>query len=40
LLHDADRYAAMRRAAIARAGDFSADLIIPQYEQVYQEALG
>ncbi len=40
LLHDEKRYDTMRRAALERAKDFSADLIIPQYERAYEEALG
>ncbi len=39
LLRDPARYAAMRRAAIARAGDFSAARIVPQYEALYDEVL-
>jgi glycosyltransferase involved in cell wall biosynthesis len=39
LLND-ERYATMRRAALDRAKDFSADIVVPQYEQAYQEALG
>jgi hypothetical protein len=40
LLHDDQRYDTMRRAALERAKDFSADLIVPQYERAYEEALG
>ena len=39
LLRDPDRHAAMRAAAIAQAGTFSADVIVPQYEALYDEAL-
>jgi N-acetyl-alpha-D-glucosaminyl L-malate synthase BshA len=39
LLRDPARYAAMREAAIARAREFSADRIVPQYEALYQEVL-
>ena len=39
LLND-ERHATMRRAALDRARYFSADRIVPQYEQAYQEALG
>ena len=39
LLRDADRHAAMRSAAIAQARTFSADIIVPQYEALYDEAL-
>ncbi|MFN8651062.1 MAG: N-acetyl-alpha-D-glucosaminyl L-malate synthase BshA [Gemmatimonadales bacterium] len=39
LLLDANRYQVMREAAIAKAREFSADTIVPQYEAVYQEAL-
>ena len=40
LLHNQERHGTMRRAAIARARDFSADIVVPQYEGVYHEALG
>jgi L-malate glycosyltransferase len=39
LLRDPPRYAAMREAAIAKAREFSADRIVPMYEQLYQEVL-
>ena len=39
LLRDPERHAAMRAAAIAKAQDFSADLIVPMYEAFYQEVL-
>jgi N-acetyl-alpha-D-glucosaminyl L-malate synthase BshA len=39
LLWDPERHAAMRAAAIAKAQDFSADLIVPMYEAFYQEVL-
>ncbi|HET7025855.1 MAG TPA: N-acetyl-alpha-D-glucosaminyl L-malate synthase BshA [Gemmatimonadales bacterium] len=40
LLRSPERLAAMRTAAIARAGQFSADAVVPQYEAVYREVLG
>ena len=39
LLRDAPRYAAMREAALAKAREFSADRIVPMYEQLYEEVL-
>ncbi len=39
LLRDPVRYAAVRAAAIARAREFSADRIVPQYEALYEEVL-
>jgi N-acetyl-alpha-D-glucosaminyl L-malate synthase BshA len=39
LLRDADRYRAMREAAIERAREFSAARIVPQYEALYEEVL-
>jgi len=39
LLRDPARYAAMRGAAIAKAREFSADRIVPMYEQLYEEVL-
>jgi hypothetical protein len=39
LLRDPVRYAATREAAIAKAREFSADRIVPMYEQVYEEVL-
>jgi N-acetyl-alpha-D-glucosaminyl L-malate synthase BshA len=39
LLRDEPRHAAMRAAAIARAGEFSADRIVPMYEELYREVL-
>jgi len=30
----------MREAALQRAAEFSADLIVPQYEALYQQVLG
>jgi N-acetyl-alpha-D-glucosaminyl L-malate synthase BshA len=39
LLRDPPRYAAMREAAVAKAREFSADRIVPMYEQVYEEVL-
>jgi N-acetyl-alpha-D-glucosaminyl L-malate synthase BshA len=40
LLQDPIRHRAMRDAAIAHAGTFSADRIVPMYEALYTEALG
>ncbi len=40
VLHDPARFHAMREAAIAHAGTFSADRIVPMYESLYAEALG
>ena len=39
LLRDAGRYQAMREAAVAKAGEFSADRIVPMYEALYAEAV-
>jgi N-acetyl-alpha-D-glucosaminyl L-malate synthase BshA len=39
LLRDQGRFGAVRDAAIARAQDFSADRIVPQYEALYEEVL-
>ena len=39
LLRDPERHAAMRAAAVAKAGEFSADRIVPMYETLYQEVL-
>jgi N-acetyl-alpha-D-glucosaminyl L-malate synthase BshA len=39
LLEDPARLAAMREAAIARAGHFSAERIVPMYEALYQEVV-
>ena len=39
LLRDNGRYHAMRDAAIARAREFSADRIVPQYEALYEQML-
>jgi N-acetyl-alpha-D-glucosaminyl L-malate synthase BshA len=39
LLREPTRYQAMREAAIARAREFSADRIVPQYEALYEEML-
>lgn len=40
LLRDPAAYAAMRTATIARAQQFSADQVVPQYEALYREAVG
>lgn len=39
VLRDPERLADMRRGAVARAGDFSADRIVPQYERLYADVL-
>jgi N-acetyl-alpha-D-glucosaminyl L-malate synthase BshA len=39
LLSDASRYSAMRDAAIARAGEYSSETIVPMYEALYHDAL-
>ena len=39
LLRDPPRYQAMRQAAIAKAGEFSADRVVPMYEALYHEVL-
>jgi N-acetyl-alpha-D-glucosaminyl L-malate synthase BshA len=39
LLLDPARHAAMREAAVARARHFSADRVVPLYEELYREAL-
>ena len=40
LLRDAGAHAAMRAATVARAREFSADRVVPQYEALYREAVG
>ncbi len=40
LLRDADRHAAMRDAALRKAGEFSADRVVPMYEALYRETVG
>jgi N-acetyl-alpha-D-glucosaminyl L-malate synthase BshA len=40
LLRDPARHAAMRTAAIERAHEFSADRIVPMYEDLYREVTG
>jgi N-acetyl-alpha-D-glucosaminyl L-malate synthase BshA len=35
LLSDDARFAAMRAAAVERAADFSTDLVVPRYEELY-----
>lgn len=40
LLRDPERHAAMRAAAIAKAREFSADNIVPMYEELYRQVLG
>jgi N-acetyl-alpha-D-glucosaminyl L-malate synthase BshA len=39
LLQDPARHQAMQRAAVARAADFSAERIVPQYERLYEDVL-
>ena len=39
LLRDPRRYTAMREAAIGKAREFSADRIVPMYEQLYEDVL-
>jgi N-acetyl-alpha-D-glucosaminyl L-malate synthase BshA len=39
VLRDDERHAAMRRAAIDAAHEFSADRIVPMYEELYEEVL-
>jgi N-acetyl-alpha-D-glucosaminyl L-malate synthase BshA len=39
LLRDPDRHSAMRTAALAKAEQFSADMIVPMYEAYYREVL-
>jgi N-acetyl-alpha-D-glucosaminyl L-malate synthase BshA len=39
LLRDPRRYGAMREAAISKAREFSADRVVPMYEQLYEEVL-
>jgi len=39
VLRDPERLAEMRRGAVARAADFSADRIVPQYERLYEDVL-
>ena len=39
LLRDSEALARMRAAAIARAGEFSADRIVPMYEELYAEVV-
>jgi len=39
LLRDPKRHQAMRDAAVAKAQEFSADRIVPQYEALYEEVV-
>jgi N-acetyl-alpha-D-glucosaminyl L-malate synthase BshA len=39
LLRDPQRHEAMRAAAVAKAGEFSTDRIVPMYEAFYEEVL-
>jgi N-acetyl-alpha-D-glucosaminyl L-malate synthase BshA len=40
ILKDPKRHERMRQAAVARAGDFTTDKVVPQYEALYREVLG
>ncbi len=40
ILQDGKRHERMRAAAVARAGDFTTDKVVPQYEALYREVLG
>jgi L-malate glycosyltransferase len=40
LLQDRDRWRRFREAGIERAGEYTADKIVPRYEQVYREVVG
>jgi len=40
LLRDDVQHAAMSQAALERAAAFNADIVVPQYERMYQEVLG
>jgi glycosyltransferase involved in cell wall biosynthesis len=40
LLRNPERHAAMRDAALARARQFDAELVVPRYEALYREVLG
>jgi glycosyltransferase involved in cell wall biosynthesis len=40
LLRDPDRHRAMALAAVEKAKVFSADRVVPMYEEMYREALG
>ena len=40
ILKDPQRHERMRTAAVARAGDFTTDKVVPQYEALYRELLG
>ena len=39
ILKDPKRHERMRQAAVARAGDFTTDKVVPQYEALYREVL-
>jgi N-acetyl-alpha-D-glucosaminyl L-malate synthase BshA len=39
LLQDAERFESFRQAAIAKAGSFSAERVVPLYEALYDEAM-
>ncbi|MEO5800258.1 MAG: N-acetyl-alpha-D-glucosaminyl L-malate synthase BshA [Gemmatimonadales bacterium] len=40
LLKDRNRHETMREAAVARAAEFSADVVVPQYEAFYHQVIG
>jgi N-acetyl-alpha-D-glucosaminyl L-malate synthase BshA len=40
ILQDPKRHERMRAAAVARAGEFTADRVVPLYEALYREVLG
>jgi hypothetical protein len=40
LLCDPERARAARQASIARAAQFTADQVVPQYEELYRRVLG
>jgi glycosyltransferase involved in cell wall biosynthesis len=39
VLRDPARLEELRRGAVARAGLFAADKVVPQYERVYEDVL-
>jgi len=40
ILKDSKRHERMRAASVARAGDFTTEKVVPQYEALYREVLG
>ena len=40
LLKDATTHERMRRAAVARAAEFSTERVVPRYEGLYRDVLG